>query len=660
MRGLSIIDLPSIRLVPGIGMTLRKRLWQFSLPLLGLTLLCVYLLSHYFLAETFERQDGEELVVEVTQLAALFDFETARHLKVVSRYAGRGEAREFVASSADGGLNDLDNLDLDFVLYLDASGRVVNQHWRSQAPDEFPSLIGRPPASLGELQASVVRRVLELGSLDHHGDPGHRFGRLVVVDGVPMLLVSAVVSDERKAQPPNGAIVAGRLMDERVLTQLRLLMRADVELLVPTADGMHWQGLRERGELSDSTHIGEREILGNKQRIQLLYSTPAGQPDFRIALTLPRTSFLSGMQAFEFFLVTVLAVCVLNYLLTLYGLDRGILRRIQRMHAEVAGIGGPEAVLRLTDQGADELGSLSREMNAMLERLDQSEARDRMILDSIQDGYFELDMQGLLQRVNPAFCQIFGLSMSELVGSSYSRLIDPADVARATGALEIALHGQSSFSAPLTRPDGTTIHFEARFAAVRTAEGELLGYRGIIRDTSEQVSYQNQLLDLAYRDPLTGLGNRKAFGEHLKGGLDSAGRREQALGLLYIDLDRFKEVNDRFGHDIGDDLLLAIAERIRGILRQPDRFYRLGGDEFTILLQDSGQESAQRLAERILVALQQPFEIRHVRIDFVTPSIGIAVFPDHAVTPESLIKAADSAMYQAKHKRNQVSLYQSG
>jgi diguanylate cyclase (GGDEF)-like protein len=162
---------------------------------------------------------------------------------------------------------------------------------------------------------------------------------------------------------------------------------------------------------------------------------------------------------------------------------------------------------------------------------------------------------------------------------------------------------------------------------------------------------------MAYRDPLTSLGNRKAFNEQLRTALEQAQRQDAPLALLFIDLDRFKEVNDRFGHDLGDALLIAIAERLRGALRQPDHFYRLGGDEFTLLLSGEDAGNAMALAERLLRVLEPAFELNGQRIDFVTPSIGIALYPEHASQPEALIKAADSAMYQAKQQRNQVYLY---
>lgn len=115
-----------------------------------------------------------------------------------------------------------------------------------------------------------------------------------------------------------------------------------------------------------------------------------------------------------------------------------------------------------------------------------------------------------------------------------------------------------------------------------------------------------------------------------------------------MDLDRFKEVNDRYGHATGDALLVAIAERMRASLRQPELLYRLGGDEFTLVLPEADEETALRIAQRLQASLAQPYGLSGQRIDFVLPSIGIALFPLHATSPEALVDAADEAMYQAK------------
>jgi len=210
-------------------------------------------------------------------------------------------------------------------------------------------------------------------------------------------------------------------------------------------------------------------------------------------------------------------------------------------------------------------------------------------------------------------------------------------------------------SARLRRADGSIGHFETQISRRHNAGGRLIGYRGILHDVSEHVLHQQQLFDLAYQDALTGLGNRKAFHEDLARYMHSA---SMPLALIFLDLDRFKQVNDRFGHDVGDALLACMAERLRNALRQPSKAYRLGGDEFTVIVPAPGFQGASALAQRLLKVLGEPVSVSGVSIDFVTPSIGVAFAPAHASEVDALIKAADHAMYEAKRERGRVCVYQ--
>ncbi|MCY1425049.1 putative signaling protein [compost metagenome] len=126
---------------------------------------------------------------------------------------------------------------------------------------------------------------------------------------------------------------------------------------------------------------------------------------------------------------------------------------------------------------------------------------------------------------------------------------------------------------------------------------------------------------------------------------------------MFIDLDRFKQVNDVYGHDTGDALLVAVAERLRSCMRPKDRIFRLGGDEFTAVLDDVDELQAAALARRMLDTLGSAYQLGEQVIDFVTPSIGIALYPHHGKNPDALLKTADSAMYLAKRKRNAYCIY---
>ncbi len=172
----------------------------------------------------------------------------------------------------------------------------------------------------------------------------------------------------------------------------------------------------------------------------------------------------------------------------------------------------------------------------------------------------------------------------------------------------------------------------------------------LIRSNAELQKSAHQLSHLANHDSLTGLPNRKLFYERLKQAIEWAADCQQLVGLLFLDLDGFKQINDSNGHDVGDLLLKAVAQRLNGCLRGSDTVSRLGGDEFTVILPaiPSAQDAA-RVAEKVLSTLAQPFMIENHEIA-VTSSIGISLYPQNAQDVETLVKEADNAMYQAKQR----------
>lgn len=158
------------------------------------------------------------------------------------------------------------------------------------------------------------------------------------------------------------------------------------------------------------------------------------------------------------------------------------------------------------------------------------------------------------------------------------------------------------------------------------------------RDLRAQVIY----------DPLTGLLNRACFAENLEKAVAQASRdRTRKIGVIFLDLDGFKSVNDRFGHHVGDDLLVEVSNRIRQVVRTADCAARFGGDEFVVLVNQGGDEGTERLAERLVDILRKPFEIKAEEVA-LTGSVGYAIYPDHGREAGQLIRAADLAMYRVK------------
>jgi diguanylate cyclase (GGDEF)-like protein/PAS domain S-box-containing protein len=179
-------------------------------------------------------------------------------------------------------------------------------------------------------------------------------------------------------------------------------------------------------------------------------------------------------------------------------------------------------------------------------------------------------------------------------------------------------------------------------------QGAIVGVIGLIRDITQRKEAEQQIEYQAYHDALTGLANRRLFQEHLSLALALAQRRNSMVAVLFLDLDHFKLVNDSLGHSVGDELLREIARRLKAAVREGDTVARVGGDEFTIVLQDVPRSDAVAVvAQKVLRSIAEPMEISGHRL-YVTTSIGITLFPNDGDDAETLLKNADTAMYRAK------------
>lgn len=175
----------------------------------------------------------------------------------------------------------------------------------------------------------------------------------------------------------------------------------------------------------------------------------------------------------------------------------------------------------------------------------------------------------------------------------------------------------------------------------------VLLYSLLVKESARRDAVETDLRALAIYDPLTGLLNRACFMENLEKSVACAARERKKVGVAFIDLDGFKGINDRLGHQAGDLLLMEIGRRINRVVRAADSAARFGGDEFVVLVQDERASGMHRLAERLSSALREPFTVMGTNVA-VTASVGLAFYPDHGLRGEQILRAADLAMYQVK------------
>ena len=270
-------------------------------------------------------------------------------------------------------------------------------------------------------------------------------------------------------------------------------------------------------------------------------------------------------------------------------------------------------------------------------------------------GSWSFDVSENRGRWSDEMYRIFGFAPQEFA-ITYRRLLElvhPDDRRGVRRAAREALRGGKdppSLDYRLLRPDGEVRFLHTSYEVVRDDFGRPVRLVGTSRDVTERRALEEELEHRAFHDALTGLPNRVLFVDRLEHALSRARRRGTKIAVLFMDLDNFKFVNDTLGHDVGDDLLIAVAGRIRNCLRSEDTGARLGGDEFAILLEDVGDVSeATCIAKRIIEELRVPFVLDGHEA-FVTPSIGISLGCPGQDRSEDLVRDADVAMYRAKEE----------
>ena len=289
--------------------------------------------------------------------------------------------------------------------------------------------------------------------------------------------------------------------------------------------------------------------------------------------------------------------------------------------------------------------------------LRESEAKYRSMFDNIQDVFYQTTPQGTIAELSPSV-QKLGYSREQLIGTSVLDLY-PDTEERLALVKALSERGEvTDYEIRLKRGGGGIMAVSLSACLRRDAAGAVVGFEGTIRDISERKRFESQLVHVANHDPLTGLFNRRRFDEEVERHLSEAQRYDLHGVLLFMDLDQFKDVNDSRGHRAGDELLSGLARLLQERLRATDVVARLGGDEFAVLLPHTDAEQAQDVAADLLDAIRsQTFVVGGSPLR-ITASVGMALFPDHAVVAGELLSRADLAMYRAKDEgRDRSCLY---
>ena len=274
------------------------------------------------------------------------------------------------------------------------------------------------------------------------------------------------------------------------------------------------------------------------------------------------------------------------------------------------------------------------------------------VFSSSREGILIADASMNIVSVNRAFVQMTGYEESELIGKKPSILKSGHTTREQYRMIFTALEGEGAWSGDIIdrRKEGELLPLHVSISSVKNKGGVPTHYIAIMSDNSEHKAREEHLNHIAHHDPLTGLPNRVLFNDRVKQAIEEAKRKNSSFTVLFLDLDRFKPINDTFGHKVGDQVLQTVARELQQIVREIDTVTRIGGDEFVILLKEVGRrENVEKICRKISETVSAPIYIGGEKIQ-VGVSVGFSIYPDDGEDIKALLDCADNAMYAIKQK----------
>lgn len=327
-----------------------------------------------------------------------------------------------------------------------------------------------------------------------------------------------------------------------------------------------------------------------------------------------------------------------------------LLARIQLLEKQIIllrqGLKQSSKIKKLLQEAVTEL----KRTKARLEQAKKELKLSAQVMEYSTEGICITDASAIIKIINPAFELITGYSAQEVIGKNPSILSSGKHDKKFYQKMWSVLNKKNVWQGEIWNrtKEGGIYPAWLTISVIRNQDNEPINYIGIFTDITQQKAKEHKLQYLANYDGLTGLPNRTLFQDRLQQAIKQAKRHDKQIALFFMDLDRFKQVNDMYGHKIGDLLLQEVSKRLKACVREEDTVSRLSGDEFTIILNEiQSKESARKLADKIAKAISQPYKLQNIEC-VVGISIGIGFYPQDAKTINELIKLADTAMYKAK------------
>lgn len=455
--------------------------------------------------------------------------------------------------------------------------------------------------------------------------------------------IAAFVNDKELAKEVVSGLIGNDLISSAMIDTPQQTLFAVGNFSSSTHEGVIHYPLSS--PFDEQTKVGELLIKGNKKLIEEKAKALA----FENALLIMLNSFVL-ILAVIFLLNQNFIAIVKNIASTLHSISLGSANRVS---------------INSTNKD-NELGMLVADINALLEHMETQIQHERSLRAEVENlekrfrNIFEqtlgalaiIDKEGILQMHNPAFEKLIGSAMmARLVASPKESVFSVFQLTNE--GLAHVFHKTISDDEPL-KVDifldqyGLDKWINCSISVINKS-GEQQLFEVIIHDISARRMREENLKTQAELDPLTGIYNRRGGEKKVAEQFDSEKGKDTKYAIMMIDLDNFKPVNDKYGHDIGDDVLRTITKHIKTVIRNDDIAIRWGGDEFLVVIkQDSNGNNIQRITEKLLAVIASPINLKNEKTITMGASIGVAIYPKHGTTLDELVQNADSAMYEVK------------
>ncbi len=548
---------------------------------------------------------------------------------------------------------------VNFILFFNEAGEpVCSKGYDLQNHEAIPV----PPSLL---------RLLSKDSpfLKHSAEDSKVEGLLLLDEGPVMVAARPILTSEVKG-PIRGTLVFAGLLNDFQINAIAATLRTSICLHRLDIPNLPESFCQARESLAKNNDVVVKVLNSKNVAGYTLLRDITQTPILMLRLDKPRLVYSAGLRTLQYFGIGILVTGLIQGFVMQFILGKTVLNRLSRLTSSLRAVEvTADLSYRVPVTGNDELTEVSISVNKTLEALEKaetavhmSEARMRAVLEHAGDGIVTTDEQGCIQSFNKAAERIFGYSAEEVAGRDVSLLMpEPykgqhADYMKdylTTNHAKIIGKGREILG---QRKDG--IVFPAYLVLSEIRVGDQRVFTGILRDITEHKRHEAFLTKAAMYDPLTGLLNRRFFEEQLDVAMNSAKRYRHALCLCMGDIDKFKEINDRYGHTLGDEVLMKLGALIGEHVRKEDIAGRFGGDEFVICFSHTSSIEAVACIERVRHSLASHIFCQDTDHPFiVTISFGFADLTTHDMDKTALIQAADKSLYQAKEQgRNRTVL----